>query len=129
VNYPHLINRAGLTDEHLELLETEAIKAVLIRLFEYEKTNDAINVASLIPGETTPEQVESLVDIAAVDSEKKEIPDEETALSILTGCVEALDRKKRKRDIRRIDLQLKKETDEKKQHKLLEQKNKLIRLK
>lgn len=129
VNYPHLIDRAGLTGEHLELLETEAIRAVLLRLLEYEETNDAVNMASLIPGDTTPKQVEALVDIAAVDREKNEIPDEETALSILTGCVETLDRKKRKQDIRRIDLQLKKETDEKRQHELLEEKNRIIKQK
>ena len=129
VNYPHLIDRAGLTTEHLEFLETEAIRAVLLRLLDYEETDNAVNVASLIPGETTPKQVEALVDIAAVDREKNEIPDEETALSILTGCLETLDRKKRKQDIRRIDLQLKKETDEERQHELLEEKNRIIKQK
>ena len=102
---------------------------MLLRLLDYEETDNAVNVASLIPGETTPKQVEALVDIAAVDREKNEIPDEETALSILTGCLETLDRKKRKQDIRRIDLQLKKETDEKRQHELLEEKNRIIKQK
>ncbi|MBN1881546.1 MAG: DNA primase [Deltaproteobacteria bacterium] len=127
VNYPHLIDRAGLTHEHLELLETEAIKSVLFRLLDDEKTGNAINVSSLIPGDTPPEHTEILVNIAAIDREKNEIPDEETALSMLLGCVRTLDRQKKRRDIRRIDVQLKEETDEKRQQELLERKNKIIR--
>jgi len=129
VNYPHLVNRAGLTGQHLDLLETEAIRATLNRLLEYERTDEPVSVASLIPGDTPPEHVEILVNIAAVDREKNEIPDEETALSMLNGCIRTLDLRKKKRDIRSIDIQLQKETDEKKQQELLEQKNIIIRQK
>jgi DNA primase len=129
VNYPHLMDRAGLTIDHLELLETGAIRTALSRLLEYERTDEPINVASLIPADTPPEHVGVLVSIAAVDREKHEIPDEETALSMLIGCIRTLDRQKRRQDIRRIDIQLQKETDEKRQQELLEQKNSIIRQK
>jgi DNA primase len=93
VNYPHLLQDAGLTDEHLEHFTNLTLKGLVENILKAEHLDNKVHLASLISSgessEGAPELTQKIIDLSTLEDE--EVTDEEMANEIIGDCIKNLD--------------------------------------